>query len=294
MYGTMLYGFLDKNGFIDKNKKFTDDENKIIYDYLDKINGKVVHFNIQPFYTRIVAWRGLYFYFTDEFMKKMDKHNEREKNPYKFFDTLSEFFIETREKMGFDYVDTIRYLENQKIVRTLSQSFTGIRITNNEIIAHNAIRFVKKLSKEFPDDILFIDYDRDSLYCPILVKNEKAKPYLERVKSSLGKDENIIGKITSWIFKLIFNPIEMPKSRKQFYEALLEKEDYEWIPIEYFERPYNPEALIGMTAQPYHFSESPKELVKELDKEEKETIKTVPLYDDVDYFPYEIIEKYGK
>ncbi len=195
--------------------------------------------------------------------------------------------------MGFDYVDTVRYLESQKIIKTFSYNYSGIRITNNEIIAHNAIRFIETLSKEFPNEILFIDYDRDSLYCPILVKNGKAKPYLEKIKFFF-EDEDIIAKIVSWIFKLIFNPIEMPESRKQFYKALLEKEDYEWIPIEYFERKYNPEALIGRTVQPYHFSENPKELIKELDKEKKEMIKTVPFYDDVDYFPYEIIEKYGK
>ncbi len=54
----MLYGFLDKK------RKLTDDENRIAYNYLDKINGKVVHFNIQPFYTRHcgMEWIKISFY----------------------------------------------------------------------------------------------------------------------------------------------------------------------------------------------------------------------------------------
>ncbi len=83
--------------------------------------------------------------------------------------------------------EAIRSLHSDGMVDyTKKDSLRGFtKVAGNELNAHTVIIFIVEASRILPNQVFSLYDEGDALYCPILIRNGKAKPDLEQISSAL-------------------------------------------------------------------------------------------------------------
>jgi len=90
-------------------------------------------------------------------------------------------------KQGQTEVEVIKSLQSDGLVNySHKESLCGFSKTGgNELNAHTVIYFVAEASHIIPRQVFSLYDEGDALYCPILIRNGRAKPDLERIEHTL-------------------------------------------------------------------------------------------------------------
>ena len=87
---------------------------------------------------------------------------------------------------GLTHVEAIQRLSVENLVTMNKNALRGFtKVGSNEFNAHTVIQFILDASKILPKQTLSLYDEGDSLYCPVLIKNGKAKPDIAAIKDTL-------------------------------------------------------------------------------------------------------------
>lgn len=123
----------------------------------------------------------------------------------------------------YELINAIKKLKSLGLINMHSspddevRGFTKVR--GNELNANQVIKFILESSTLVPNKVIYLHDEGDALYCPLLIKNGKAKPDKEDMESSLeywNKKENYDNLHNPEVY---YNVIEQEK----YYKALLSK-----------------------------------------------------------------------
>lgn len=102
---------------------------------------------------------------------------------YEVVEKASEHYL----SKGFSEVETIMALDRDKLVMVQNTGLRGFTKTgSNEFNSHTVIQFMLDASKIIPHQTFSLRDEGDSLYCPLLIRNGKAKPDEREMRDSMA------------------------------------------------------------------------------------------------------------